>query len=108
MGGPKSTLREQLRDAASSADSSWSPDGSRASQLSGIDVRSCKTPGGPTGAGQVTVTFRGTGVPTSVTLDGPPFANTVVGDCVIAKFRAVRIGQFDGGTVAIHKSFIIN
>ncbi|MEZ4446041.1 MAG: GYF domain-containing protein [Polyangiaceae bacterium] len=66
----------------------------------------CKRPGGPTGKGQVTVTFAPSGRATQATVGGP-FAGTAVGSCAAAAFRGASVPPFSGNPVTVSKSFFI-
>ena len=69
-------------------------------------ARECKG-SGPTGRGQVVITFAPTGAPESVGIHGPPFEGTEVGDCVIERFKAARVPAFEGPPLLVTKSFVI-
>jgi hypothetical protein len=71
-------------------------------------ARACKEAGGPTGSGEVKVTFAPSGEVTSTTVEGPPFAGTPVGGCVVSHFTGARVPPFDGSPVSITKSFDID
>lgn len=79
-----------------------------ARSLGAVDVTSCKRPGGPTGAGHVSMTFAPDGSVATAQVDQPPFAGTAVGDCVAARFRGTRVPAFSGSSVKLGKSFVIN
>jgi hypothetical protein len=81
--------------------------GAAAAALGAVDVRPCAAPGGPTGAGHVSVTFESSGIVADATVDQPPFAGSVVGACVEHLFHAVRVPPFDGTLVKVGKSFAI-
>jgi cytoskeletal protein RodZ len=66
----------------------------------------CKTKNGPTGKGQVTVTFAPSGRATQATV-GPPFAGTSVGSCAAAAFKSASVPPFSGSAVTVSKSFFI-
>jgi predicted Zn finger-like uncharacterized protein len=74
----------------------------------GSAVQSCKKPDGPTGAGRVKVTFATSGNVTTVVIDGPPFAGTSTGGCIMGKFRGAHVPPFSGDSVTAGKSFQIN
>lgn len=57
---------------------------------------SCKKPDGPTGAGQVRVTFANDGSAMSAVIVGPPYEGTPVGDCAASRFKLARVPKFDG------------
>lgn len=68
---------------------------------------SCKKPDGPTGRGQVSVTFAPSGRVTTANVGGA-FAGTSVGGCVASVFRRATVPPFDGSPVTVRKSFTIN
>ncbi len=57
---------------------------------------SCKQPGGPSGAGQVRVTFANDGSAMSSVIVGAPYEGTPVGDCAASRFKLTRVPKFDG------------
>jgi serine/threonine-protein kinase len=57
---------------------------------------SCKKPDGPTGAGQVRVTFANDGSAMSSVIVGPPYEGTPVGDCAAARMKLARMAKFEG------------
>lgn len=57
---------------------------------------SCKQPGGPTGAGQVKVTFANDGSAMSSVIVGAPYQGTPVGDCAASRMKLARVPKFDG------------
>ncbi|WP_437951746.1 hypothetical protein WME98_13830 [Sorangium sp. So ce296] len=61
-----------------------------------VRAQRCWQPDGPSGEGSVTVTFAPSG-DAQVELDGPPYAGTEVGECVVDAFRAAasRVPSFD-------------
>ena len=81
--------------------------GATALGLSAVDVSGCKTPGGPSGAGRVMITFSSNGSVTSATVDTPTFAGTPTGECVANQFRAVRVRPFSGSVQVVGKMFRI-
>lgn len=75
--------------------------------LAAVSVESCGRPGGPTGAGHVSVTFGPTGFVTSAVVDGGPFNATPTGACIAARFRAVRIPPYAGSVVSVGRTFVL-
>lgn len=57
---------------------------------------SCKKPDGPTGAGQVRVTFANDGSAMSSVIVGPPYEGTPVGDCAASRMKLARMAKFEG------------
>jgi predicted Zn finger-like uncharacterized protein len=70
-------------------------------------VQSCKK-GDVTGTGRIVVVFAPSGAVQSATVSGPPFQGTPTGNCVAAKFHAVRVPAFSGSPFSVSKSFTIN
>lgn len=68
----------------------------------------CKRPGGPTGAGRVTVTFAPSGRATTANVTGGAYGGTPVGGCVANVFRRARVPAFGGSPVTVAKSFNIS
>jgi hypothetical protein len=66
----------------------------------------CKQPDGPTGAGQVQVTFMPSGRATNALVSGD-LAGTAVGGCVARVFRGAKVPPFSGAAVTVSKSFSI-
>jgi hypothetical protein len=75
--------------------------------LAAKNAQRCKRPGGPTGTGQVSITIAPNGIPTSVKVEGAPFAGTAVGRCVEGVFHSVRVLPFEGPPFAGSKTFQI-
>lgn len=82
--------------------------GAASASLSGINVSACKSPGGPTGQGHVTVTFLPDGSVQSAVVDQGPFPGTTVAGCVAGRFRGAHVPPFGGAPVRVGKSFSIN
>lgn len=82
--------------------------GAAAAALSGVNVQSCKKPGGPTGAGHVKVTFAPNGSVSTAIVDDSQYPGTTVGGCVAGKFRGAHIPAFSGSSVTVGKGFTIN
>ncbi|HEX7600478.1 MAG TPA: hypothetical protein VF316_02690 [Polyangiaceae bacterium] len=70
-------------------------------------LASCRTPGGPTGAGKVKIVFEPTGKVSAVELIEGPYRGTATGDCVLESFRWARVPPFDGSAVPANKSFMV-
>ena len=75
--------------------------------LGAVDISSCKTPGGPTGTGHLSISFAPNGRVVSARVDQPPFAGTPAGTCIAGQFSAMRIPPFGGEPVHVGKSFEI-
>lgn len=69
-------------------------------------VGSCKQADGPTGEGQVTVTFAASGRVTSASVSGA-LAGSRVGGCVAKLFRSARVPAFAGESVTVSKRFSV-
>lgn len=68
---------------------------------------SCKQEDGPTGKGQVQITFAPTGNTSAATVTDGTFGGTAVGACVAKLFRAAKVPAFNGTPVTVSKSFVI-
>jgi hypothetical protein len=79
--------------------------GGAAAALGGVNVGSCKTAGGPVGAGHVSLTFSPDGSVSSAVVDRPPYAGTPMGTCISNLFRAVHVRPFTGQAVRMGKVF---
>ena len=79
--------------------------GAAAAALGGVNVGSCAQPGGPTGAGRISVTFAPDGAARRVVCTNPPFAGTAVGACIEQLFRRARVPAFSGAEVTVGKAF---
>jgi hypothetical protein len=75
--------------------------------LANINLQSCATSDGPTGAGHAMVMFGPSGNVVSAVLDDGPFGGTRVGACVTAKYARARVPAFRGEAVAFGKGFSI-
>jgi hypothetical protein len=76
-------------------------------RLAASNVSSCAAPDGPTGAGQVQVTFLPSGRVSSANVVSGAFGGTTVGGCVARTFRQARVPAFKGDPVTVSKSFQI-
>lgn len=114
--GPTDVPAAEPTDAAASAPAqagaagkAFDREAAEAALVAAADAaRACKQAGGPTGRGEVEVTFAPGGDVTSAIVEGPPFAGTPVGGCVRSEFAGLRIPPFDGSPVSIKKSFDID
>ena len=81
-------------------------DGFRASgALENVTLSNCKRDGGPVGRGRARVTFHPAGHVYDVELDAGPFSGTLVGGCIVAQFKMVRVASFGGGVRTVALSF---
>ncbi len=67
-------------------------------------AKGCRDSTSPTGVASVSVTIAGSGDATGAVVQGPPFAHTLEGDCIAAKFRAIHIPAFRGDSINVRKS----
>lgn len=68
----------------------------------------CALPGGPTGTGSVKILFDALeGKVDAASIEGEPFAGSVVEPCVLASFLRVRVGAFKSPRVTLTHSFTI-
>jgi type IV secretory pathway VirB10-like protein len=67
-------------------------------------AKACLGATSPTGTARFSVTFAPTGEVVGAIISGAPFANTLEGQCMTAKFRSVRVPPFTGGEVIVRKS----
>jgi hypothetical protein len=79
-----------------------------AAALGSVDIRDCKTEGGPTGNGHVKVTFVTSGRVLTAEVDAPPFQGTAAGACIASRYQLVQIPPFGGSSVAVGKSFTLD
>jgi len=70
-------------------------------------AQSCTSSSSPTGVARVSVTFATTGEAVGAIVSGAPFANTLEGGCIAAKFKALRVPPFTGSEVIVRKSVTI-
>jgi hypothetical protein len=68
---------------------------------------SCRGASSPSGTAHVTATFLPTGEVKSATVRGAPFAGTVEGECIVSKFRPLRVPSFMGENITAHKDFAL-
>ena len=67
-------------------------------------AKSCK---GVPGTASVRVVFEASGRVSVASLQGPPFAGTPQGGCIVTIFRNAKVPPFDGAPVAVSKSVSI-
>ncbi|HEX9297639.1 MAG TPA: hypothetical protein VF881_17475 [Polyangiaceae bacterium] len=70
-------------------------------------AKGCRIEGGPTGVAHVSVTFAPSGDVIGANVQGSPFAHTLEGECIAAKFRALHVPPFSGNDVTVRKSVSI-
>lgn len=75
--------------------------------FSSLRIQACERPEGPTGTGHAGITFLPTGAVAEASLDGGPFVDTAVGQCIVAKLHTMRVPAFAGAPVRIGKSFTL-
>ncbi len=78
----------------------------------GLDIMnsilaSCRSPGGKTGDGKITVSFNPDGHVSRAVVDEPPFAGTPEATCVSSRFKQAKIAPFTGGPGTIVYTFHI-
>jgi len=66
-----------------------------------LQLRECSRPDGPTGTGHIKVVFAPEGTVVDVVIDKGPFAGTEVGDCIVARYRRIRVPPFRGPNVTV-------
>ncbi len=76
-------------------------------EAAAANAAACGSPGGPTGAGKVQVTFASSGRVTSANVVSGPFGGTAVGGCVASTFRRARVPAFSGEPKTVAKSFSV-
>jgi hypothetical protein len=67
-------------------------------------ARSCLGASSPTGTARISVTFVPSGEAAGAIVMGAPFANTIEGQCMAAKFRTLHVPPFTGPEVIVRKS----
>jgi GYF domain 2 len=67
----------------------------------------CKPAGGPTGSGQVRVTYGPSGAVKSATVLTPRFKGTSTASCVQMVFRSAKVPAFGGSETSMTRSFTI-
>jgi hypothetical protein len=70
-------------------------------------AKGCHVAGGPTGNVRVAVNFAPSGDVTGASVQGAAFSNTVEGECIAAKFRALHIPAFTGNDFVARKTVSI-
>jgi hypothetical protein len=82
--------------------------------LGTVDISMCRAAAGPSGRGHVKVTFVADGSVSAAVLDkrGPTetpidFSGTPRGDCILEKFRAVKVPPFIKAPVSVGKAITL-
>jgi hypothetical protein len=70
-------------------------------------LASCRSPGGRTGDGTITVTFVADGHADRAVVDEPPFMGTPEGACVSSRFKQAKIAPFIGAPGSVIYTFHI-
>jgi hypothetical protein len=63
----------------------------------------CRNATSPSGTAHVTVTFLPSGEVKTAVIRGAPFAGTSEGECVVGKFRPLRVPPFTGDAVTVRR-----
>jgi hypothetical protein len=80
----------------------------QALEAAASSAATCALPGGPTGTGTVKIRFDALeGRVDAASIEGPPFAGSVVEPCVLERFLRVRVGAFKSPRVTLTQSFTI-
>jgi hypothetical protein len=69
-----------------------------------VKAKACLGATSPTGSARISVTFAPSGEAVGAIVSGAPFANTLEGQCMAAKFRTLHVPPFTGGEVIVRKS----
>lgn len=75
--------------------------------VSNVDLSDCRAGVDPPGFSHALVAFVPTGAVGHVAIDGPRFAGTAAGQCVVEKLMGVRVKPFGGGVVFVGQSFTL-
>lgn len=67
-------------------------------------AKSCLGATSPSGTARISVTFAPSGEAVGAIVIGAPFANTLEGQCMAAKFRGLHVPAFSGPEVIVRKS----
>jgi hypothetical protein len=84
--------------------------GIAAAALGSVDVQGCKGPDGQSGNGHIVTLFLPDGTVADAALDDElleelnPFIGTPTGDCIVQRFKALRVKPFEGKPVRVGKS----
>jgi hypothetical protein len=69
-----------------------------------VKAKSCLGATSPSGTARISVTFAPSGEAVGAVVGGAPFANTLEGQCMAAKFRTLHVPAFTGAEVIVRKS----
>jgi hypothetical protein len=69
-----------------------------------VKAKSCLGATSPSGTARISVTFAPSGEAVGAIVGGSPFANTLEGQCMAAKFRTLHVPAFTGAEVIVRKS----
>ena len=67
----------------------------------------CRGAGSPAGVAHMTVTFLPSGEVKTATVRGAPFAGTSDGECIVSKFRPLKVPPFTGENVTVKKDLAL-
>jgi hypothetical protein len=68
---------------------------------------SCRGAASSSGTAHIAVTFLPSGDVKTATVRGAPFAGTAEGECIVGKFRSLRVPPFTGDNVTVHKDLAL-
>ncbi len=88
--------------------------GAAAGALGAVDISMCRAAAGPSGRGHVKLTFAADGSVSAAKLDTAglsdapvDFSGTPRGDCILERFRAVKVPPFIKAPVSVGKSITL-
>jgi hypothetical protein len=67
-------------------------------------AKGCRDATSPTGVARVAITIAPSGDVSGAVVQGPPFAHTMEGECIAAKFRAIHVPPFNGDSINVRRS----
>ena len=67
----------------------------------------CRGAGSPAGVAHMTVTFLPSGEVKTAIVRGAPFAGTADGECIVSKFRPLRVPPFSGENVTVKRDLTL-
>jgi hypothetical protein len=71
------------------------------------EAKTCAKQGDPPSQARIQIIFAPSGRVTSASLQGSPYAGTLVGGCIARKFRDVTVPPFEGSPVIVSKSLSV-